>query len=964
MNPEPLIAFAKEAETTMRTIRGGLLVCRQNGSTADLESQFRGVRTLRESAAWLGLRAVATVLDALDRESSRMFAMQAPLTDQRTRLLLDLLAHAEAEVLNVCMPEYRPMNGSGFLDNSSGFSQPEVVPEVQVVEVVPEAEAVDAETESPEDEFEIDAEMLEIFSMEAEDLLGNIETNLDLLVAAPANRDALWEIRRNAHTFKGAAGIVGLKKPSKLAHRVEDLLDYLAQNEIAPDEKILDLLTLSTNCLRSITSGDTSSAMMTRMNRVYSVFDDVMADIMNPAPAVAETVEVAENIAPVEAVPEVQLIVPAENIQTAESQTEAQPIPARPIVRVSITRLDELVRIVRDLVVSRSIVDQRMWEFEQQIEELHSTTRRLQSTSAKIETDFEASMLGSQPMLSFGWTNQPAGYEPAAGGEQFDSLEMDRYTDFHQTARELSEATSDSFSINTALEAVKGSLETVFEDQRRLMEEMQEKVMQIRLIRFGSLTTRLQRAVSVTCEEEHKLAEVIVENEEVELDTDVLDSMVEPLMHLIRNAVVHGIESPETRRVLGKGEVGRVTVRLVNEETHIVLRVSDDGRGISGPILREKAVSCGLIDTATAEALNSKEMLDLMFLPGLTTAERLSMSAGRGVGMSIVKNSIESRKGTIALETSPQKGTTFTVRIPLAYAVAQVLLVRSDRQTLAIPLKAVKHVSEFGPGDIKRDGDERVVEFESGKYALRFLAEHISAGKQSQPNGDYSNTLLIETEGTRCALVVDEILKTEEIAIKPLGKPLENLNGTLGAAVLGSGEIVPILDLQYLLNNKPQIDDTAIQEPESRKRRVLIVDDSPSVRHMTSKVIVSAGWEAVTAKDGVDAMELLHSGAELPDVVLTDVEMPRMDGYELVAAVRASELLHQIPMVMITSRAGDKHREKALDLGVSDYLAKPYDDSELISIVERLSTKDQVTEVQNIPVAPFMSNDVEVMDFH
>ncbi len=928
MDPQLTFAFAEETGNKLQAIRSGILVCRQDGRTAELEAQFRGIRMLKETAAAHGLTAIQNVLNSLDQESSRIFALDGPLSDEGSRLLLDLLSEAEAEVINTGFgAEDQLMNVTDFVDKSFDFLQFDSFQDSN--EEIKEADLIE-EAEEAEDEFEIDAEMLEIFAMEAEDLLGNIETSLDTLVATPGNRDALWEIRRNAHTFKGAAGIVGLKKPSQLAHRVEDLLDHLAQNEIGPDEKILDLLTLSTTCLRSITSGDMSPATMTRMNEVYRVFDDVMTALTNPAPPVPsfDPAEAAQNVAQVEAVP--MLEVPAE-----------APVQARPIVRVSIARLDELVRIVRDLVVSRSVVEQRMWEFEQQIEELHSTTRRLQATTAKIETDFEASMLGTQPMLSFGGMYQASNHdqETTNGGEHFDSLELDRYTDFHQTARELTEATSDSFSINTALEAVKGSLEMIFDDQRRLIEEMQEKVMQIRLIQFGSLTTRLQRAVRVTCEEENKLAEVSIENPEVELDTDVLDSLVEPIMHLLRNAVVHGIESPDTRRLLGKPEAGNIVVRVTNEETHIALRVSDDGRGIAGSMLKEKAVSAGLIDARAAELLDTEGTLDLMFLPGLTTAEKLSMSAGRGVGMSIVKESIESRKGTISVETGAQRGTTFTVRIPLAYAVAQVLLVKTDRQTLAIPLKLVKHISEFSPGDIKQNGSEQVLEFEAVKYPIEHLADYISVPRQSEANSEFSNTLLIETGDTRCSLMVDEILKTEEIAIKPLGKPLENLNGILGAAILGSGEIVPILDLPFLLNNKPEAADKA-PSVEQKTRRVLVVDDSPSVRHMTSKVIVGAGWEVITAKDGVEAMEFLQSGVDLPDVVLTDVEMPRMDGYELVAAVRSSELLCELPIVLITSRSGEKHREKALNMGISDYLAKPYDDSELTCIVERLSTKD------------------------
>ncbi len=922
MDPKTTLTFLEDAENKLCAIRRGILVGRQEGGASGLEEQLREVRSLKAAADALGFGPICNVLEALDIESARVFSEGAPLTDENSRTLLDMLANAEAEIVKSRIEtEDNSMNVTDFVDSSFEFLQ------FNTAKNQPRNEVANLPTanEKVDDEFEIDAEMLEIFAVEAEDLLGSIESHLDTLAAGPDNREALWEIRRHAHTFKGAAGIVGLKTPSQLAHRVEDLLDHLALNEIGPDSRILKLLSLSTTCLRSITGGDTSPATSDLVNEVYRGFDDVMAVFAEPTAGPLKEVQ----------------CVAGESIPTAPvSSPESQTVQARPIVRVSIARLDEIVRIVRDLVVNRSAVEQRMLDFEQQIEELHGITRRLQATSAKIETDFEASMLGTQQVVSFGNGSGSREYESAAagGGEQFDSLELDRYTDFHQSARELTEATSDSFSSNTTLEALKCGLEMVLDDQHRLIEEMLEKVMQIRLIQFGSLATRLQRAVRVTCEEENKKADISIENQEVELDTDVLDSLVEPIMHLLRNAVVHGIESPDTRRLLGKPETGNIVVRVANEETHIVLQVTDDGRGIAGSNLKEKAVSAGLIDAKDAELLNGDQLLDLMFLPGLTTAERLSMSAGRGVGMSIVKESIESRNGTITVETAAQRGTTFTVRIPLAYAVAQVLLVRSDRQIMAIPLKLVQNISEFNQAKVNQSGQDHTLELEAGKLTVKYLADYICVPRHAGDSSEFSTTLHIETGDATYALMVDEIIKSEEVVIKPLGKPLEDVKGVLGAAILGSGSIVPILDLQFLLKNKPPDPKAeAAASVERRTKRVLVVDDSPSVRHMTSKVIASAGWNAITAKDGLEALEFMRSCSELPDVILSDVEMPRMDGYELASALKSDETYREVPIVLITSRSGEKHRDKALDLGISDYLAKPYDDSELISIVKRLS---------------------------
>lgn len=918
MDPIQNTAFIDEAEHKLRIIRGSILVGRQEGRSVGLNLTGEIAR-LRENAARSSARPLASVLEALERETARSFNPSLPLSDADTYALLDLISHAEAEIVKLRFPPEHEVNVADLVDASFDFLQLPPPDE-------PSAEAGPAAGE--EDEFEPDAEMLEIFAMEAEELLTSIESNLERLSAAPGDRDALWEVRRHAHTFKGAAGIIGLKKPSKLAHRIEDLLDHLAQKEIVPDTGILELITTATDCLRALTKGDAATAAADRAAEIYTSFDGLMARLTADPATAAEPAAAVEPAAPA-------LVSAAPPVESAKPESD----PAsqrRPIVRVSIARLDNLVRTVRDLVVGRSAVEQRLAEFESHLETLSKTTRRLQGANAKIENDFEASMLGSfmpAPFLrSRSYRDDIGTTGGSSEAEDFDALEFDRYTDFHESSRDLSEAIQECFAVGTALEALKGTLEAVIEDQRRLIEETQDKVMQIRLIKFESIATRLQRAVRVTCEEEHKKAEVIVENQDVEMDTDVLDSLVEPLMHLIRNAVVHGIEPPETRRLLGKPETGRVTVSVANRETHMELKVSDDGRGIGGAALRDRAIGSGMI-----AASDDGDLISLLALPGLTTAEKLTMSAGRGVGMGIVKESVEARGGILAVETSPQQGTTFTIRVPLAFAVTQALLVRSARSLSAVPFKVVKRILEISPSNLRQEGPSLFVE-KGGLQAPGFrVADHFP--DTAAVENDSSGALLIENEGEFFALIVDEILRTEEIAVKPLGKPLDKTPGVLGAAVLGSGEIVPVLDVSYFPT--AEVRDRAPSpspEPGDLPTLVLVVDDSPSVRHMTTKAVTAAGCRVITAKDGMEALEML-SGPELPDVILTDVEMPRMDGYELAAAVTTHEVLKHIPIVFITSRASEKHMERAAELGVSEYLTKPFMESELVSTIERLAAK-------------------------
>lgn len=926
--------FIQNAERDLPGIRGAILLClRGSGSPSELEYPLGRVRRIKEGAAQHGLSDIASSAAEIEALLDDSKTANAPIPHDISGSLLDSVARMESQLVELRMnSETSVLDVSEFVEESfdqlrTALPSPQNQPITLLIgdeedEVPPVFEEI---VEAEEDGFEIDDEMLEVFRMEADDLLRNIGTNLDVIASEPANTDALWEIRRNAHTFKGAAGIVGFKKPSELAHRVEDLLDHLAENKISSNDAILELLRSATDCLNAMTSGENSPQLAERTADVYSRFEAMMAELVSK-PAAGKKIQKHQTV--------------ATHHEPAEDKTSQQIRRPRSIVRVSLGRLDELSRLVRDLVVSRSVFEQRLSDLEQQIDELHNSTRRLQQTNGKLEIEYEASMLSRTPSRGAGRFVFGASPDDA---DEFDALEFDRYTDFHQCTRELAETTSDTFAINTELDSIRGNFESLFETQRRLIDDMQEKLTGMRMVEFGTMSTRLHRAVRVTCDEVNKKAEVLIENESLELDTQVLDSLIEPLLHVLRNAVVHGIEDPDTRRLLGKPEKGKIRVRIANEETHIALTVSDDGRGIVTSALKEKAVLSGAMTRAQADTLTEEELLQLVFLPGLTTAEKLSLSAGRGVGMSIVKESIESHQGTVAIRSEPQEGTRITLRVPLALAVTNVLLVKCAAQVFALPLKLIKNISETNSADISGLANERIVGIGGEEFEMLELADHIGRPRFGEPLPENIPTLLIETTDKACALTVDEILRSEEIVIKSLGKPLENLKGLLGAAMLANGDVVPILDLPYLLMNKmfTKIPAAAAVAEKPVEINVLIVDDSPSVRHMTSKVIAGAGWNVTTAKDGLEALDVLQTSRRLPDVILTDVEMPRMDGYEFVSALKRTEDFAAIPVIMITSRAAEKHRQKAVDIGVDEYLPKPYDDQVLLDLIKNFAAESK-----------------------
>jgi len=942
-----ILQFVEQAEHSLPKIRTGILVCAREGNLyGGLNSAIWEVGSIKDAASVNGFEEIEKSASSLEEKLKLFAGTKENLADEQSRQFLDELARLETLVakVNFSLNDFS-MDVADFVDDyfesiQAGQPAQEISREIAA---------------APEEEFEIDEEMLEIFALEAEELVGNINANLKILENSRNNREALLEVRRSAHTLKGSAGIVGLKKLSQVAHRVEDLLDYLAENDIDADDRVFELLLTATDCFGALAIGENSAQITAKISRIYESCDDILASLKKKTSQISAVLssELKTEIAP------------STDAETTENQNQALPAQTRPIVRVSLEKLDDLVRCVSGLVVSRSVFEQRLTELERQTEELRHSTRRLQFSAGKLEIDFEAgihevqspeSRVQSQTEIQSSnfkvqsFTSKVSNRQSATGNSQsFDSLEFDRYTEFHQITRELIETAADNSAINSDLTTLRSNFEMLFDSQNRLIDEMQDKLLRLRMVSFGLLSVRLQRIVRVTFEEEDKQAELHIEGENLEIDTQILDSLVEPLLHLLRNAVAHGIELPETRRLVGKPETGKISLRVYSDGTHLILTATDDGRGISAAALKEKAVENKIISRQDAEAMTEDEAFSLVFLPGLTTAEKLSQVSGRGVGMNIVKAGVLRRQGTISIQSEAQKGTTFTIRLPLPLAITRALPVKSSEQIFAFPLKLIKEATE-----IPAENLQEFVQIGAANYAVAHLNNLL--GLPSRPLARTASIpiLLVETAGNFYALIVDEILKPEEIVIKRFDLPLQNSAQFLGAATLGSGDVIPVLDLLYLLEQKVQSakpkaqspaeiqspsfeDQSKIQNPKSKILTVMVVDDSPSVRHLTSKVIKNASMKAIVAKDGLEALEILQNPAELPDVILTDVEMPRMDGYELLASLKKQETLREIPVVMITSRAAEKHRKKAFDLGVSEYLTKPFEDAKLIGIIKKLT---------------------------
>ncbi len=973
MDSEIIISFLNEAVNYLPLIRQAVNVYQKDNTQIEqIDTAYRHIHTVNGALMMIGLSELSLTAKQIEDELEALTVSKKKLTTKKFEtlslkmmLLESALIDAKDAVQEVASTVEPGSIAAEF--NKEDFIFDEQTFELNAVDDKLDAadnksDTADNKLEIPEvlsaEDFELDEEMLEVFKEEAEDLLRSINAQLELLEQHSNNRDALMEIRRNSHTLKGAAGICGFKKIADLSHRMEDLLDYLADHNVESNVEVFNLLFISTDYLERFANGDNAGELNEKITKIYKTFDEVLAKLQNPAPKViaeappviveeptviAEVPPITLEIAPIidETVdfisvePEIETEAPEDlhSLHTAE----------RAVVRVSLERLDELVKLVGEMVSSRSVFEQRLNEFESQISELQHSTGRLRRSTNRLEVDFEAKALKSSPLIFSSFATSKSGFNlsslPQDTFQEFDSLEFDQYTDFHQTTRELIETATDTGAISSELDVLLSNLETLFSGQRRMIDEMQDKLLRLRMVKLDSLTKRLQRTVRVTANQEGKLADFMLEGENLEIDTQILDTIAEPLLHLLRNAVAHGIETAESRRMLGKNERGSIKLRGFSEGTHIVIKVSDDGQGISPDKLKQKAIANGFITPTEAAEMSEEEALELVFVAGFSTAEKLSQVSGRGVGMDIVKTNILRRQGEISIESEQGKGTTFTMRIPMAVAVTRSILVKANGQTFAFPLSLVKQVVETTYEELGKAKEKGGMRLGNTTYTISHLNEMLNLSKNSFNKDAKVTLLLIETPDKTVALAVDQALKPREIVIKPLNKPLQNLREILGATILGDGSVVPVLDLIYILKRKPRTakKQKTVEQKVKSQISVLIVDDSPSVRRIMSNLITVTGWQSIVAKDGLEALDIIQGLPELPDVILTDVEMPRMDGYELLASLNRQENLRKIPVVMITSRAGDKHRQKAYELGVSEYLTKPYEDSILTEIIQRLA---------------------------
>jgi chemosensory pili system protein ChpA (sensor histidine kinase/response regulator) len=758
---------------------------------------------------------------------------------------------------------------------------------------------------------------------------------------------------RAVHTLKGAAYVVGCPAIGELAHGLEDLLVGIREGRAPLTAAVLEvgLGTVDACKLmldpRADVSVDITAAVARVKDRTAALLAEVPSSVAQPA-ATSTTALSQPATTPALAPP---LPAPAYRPARSASRQPAAPL-GRQTIRVPLERLDTLMDLVGELVVTRSGLERRLNDLDRLADILLSSRARLGQAVA----DFERRQLdGRQPSRRAAEErSERRDFRFRSVGEQFAELEFDRYDDFTLLARSVAEIASDIAEVQAEI----GSLGRTVRDDlslvHRLTGEVRVGLGRARLVPLGTLYNRFIRQGQEAAKAAGKSLRVETSGESVELDASIIEQIVDPLLHLVQNAVVHGLEPPDERRARGKPAAGTVKLGASHRGAFVVLDVSDDGRGIDADRVRQRAVAQGFLRPESAAALTDREALELIFRPGFSTVDEVTTTAGRGVGMDVVRTNVGRLNGEVGVETEPGAGTRFTVRLPLTVLVTEALLVRVSTEVLAVPLNAVHVIATPGPDALREDSEGQTVLIEGRWLPLLHLDRAL--GLPATPAPSRVTVLALRGGGGLFACAVGQVLHKEEIVVKPLGAFLEGIGPYAGATVSADGRVTLLLDPARLGEASMFArSGSAVGAPASlrhsvtlagvggrsqagaddRRPRVLLVDDSLSVRKFVGQMLDKAGFDVTTANDGAEALARL--GEREFDVMVTDLEMPRLNGYELLEDVRRRPSTRDLPVVILTTRSGAKHQSLARQLGINHYVTKPVSEEEFVRLIESLT---------------------------
>ncbi|MGA9342383.1 MAG: Hpt domain-containing protein [Rhodanobacteraceae bacterium] len=809
------------------------------------------------------------------------------------------------------------------------------------------APAFQAQPFEPGSVPDIDEDLLEIFVEEGTDILDDSDSMMARLRTASDDATAFAGLQRGLHTLKGGARMAGLAPIGDLTHAMESLLEAVDEGRRDLDQGAISALEQGFDALHGLIQRVAQHRPIEMPTQLIAGFAGLVSGEPSlpesePMAAAPEAIEAAAEAPEASQTPEPEpepapALAPAARQMPSLDDEESARTPHE-MIRVRSDLLDSLVNYAGEVSIYRSRLEQQIASFHFNLVEFEQTVARLREQLRKLEMETEAQIIARFQR------------EQQEGLASFDPLELDRFSQLQQYSRALGESVSDLVSIQSLLDDSTRLSETLLLQQARVSSDLQEGLMRTRMVPFESLVPSLRRTLRQVTQELGKQAQLKVEGAQGEMDRNLLERMKAPFEHLLRNALAHGIEPPAERRAAGKPVEGTVGIAVSRDATEVVLRVSDDGRGMDRDAIRERAIERGLLKPAVQ--LSDHDLYGFVLESGFSTADEVTQLAGRGVGMDVVNNEIKQLGGSLQIDSNAGVGTSFTLRLPFTLAVTQAILVKLGEAVYAIPMSSVLGVVRIDRDDLdnRLRSAEPTYSYAGDTFALYELSQLLNVPPGHGQGEDQVPLLMTRSGDQRAGVRIDSVVGSREIVVKSVGPQISSVPGVFGATIMGDGSVVIILDLAPLIRRttalRERVAEGEVQEPatpaaaappETGHRGqplIMVVDDSITMRKVTTRVLERADMDVFTAKDGLDAVEKLQE--RIPDLMLLDIEMPRMDGYELATFMRNDARLKHVPIIMITSRTGEKHRQRALEIGVERYIGKPYQEAELVQNVQEI----------------------------
>lgn len=906
----------------------------QEARTEALESYTTQVMRMIETAGMLGLNGVQAVCQhVLDTLGS------TPLNDASARdslhsYITGWIPHALAYLSDMRNPDVAAILASHISGGPLPMAADQAESLLAALLAKPQDTFLDAEapmrptTAAPEDVSlalppDCDPSLLDAFLQEAPEQATELGGLSQKLASRQAKGEDIAQAKRIAHTFKGSANIVGIKGITRVAHHMEDIFEFLEDHPSDIPAALGNDLIDAAGCLEQMVYAllgqedpptqalQVLQSMLDWANRIDKgdlFVEPVETGTPHPPPAAA----------PNAAEPQAQ----NESVQVAAAGTTPAPEGVSQSLRISVKTVDDLFRLVGELSLKIGQFQSKLRDSSQRARQLLSQNLIIQKRIFELENLVDIRGLAAIR---------------ARGAEEsgnFDPLEMDQYNELHSQTRALIEEVSDARALGSSLDEDLSKFAGLLAEEDRIKRDLQYLALSTRMSPVKTLVPRLQRNVRQTCHDTGKEARLVVEGADTLIDGEILNRLADPLLHILRNAVDHGIEPAEERTFLGKPAEGTIKLSFERLGQGIIVRCSDDGRGLDYSAIRTRAIERGLIDEA--KSASETELARMICLPGFSTRNQVSEISGRGVGLDVVRTRMLHMKGSVDIHSDGSgKGSVIEMRLPASLVALHALVVEAGGQMYTISSYSIETAIAPHTAEFVKTGSELQLRFRGSYYPVWTLAQlvGISTGSLDEETLKNMPAVLVRVENNVVAIMVDAVIDSRELIFKDMGPYLRSLKGVSGASVLGDGSVAPALDIGELLRtHSPGLvgENTVkhIEEVTEHEKRVLVVDDSLSMRRTLTQLVEDAGFAVKSARDGLEAITLAEKFH--PDILLTDLEMPNMNGLELTAHLRGKPETASLPVIMITSRSQAKHKQQAELSGVDIYLTKPYSDSVLL----------------------------------